>query len=56
MPRAKFFLAVVTEFIEEFKARFGDHFMYWTGHCIWTKVRLTSTSAMCSTARTSMER
>ena len=25
MLRAKFFLAVVTEFIEEFKARFGDH-------------------------------
>ena len=49
-------LAVVTEFIEEFKGGSETMFMYWTGHCIWTKVRLTSTSAMCSTARTSMER
>ena len=31
-------------------------FMCWTGHCIWTKAHPTSTSAMCSTVRTSTER
>ena len=49
-------LNIVTEFIDEFKAKFGEHVHGWTGHCIWTKAPPISTSVMCSTVRTSTAR
>ena len=49
-------LAVVTEFIEEFKARFGDHVhvLDWALHLDESTPHIHE--RMCSTARTSMER
>ena len=50
--------AVETEgcLLRSLRPSLANTFMYWTGHCIWTKALPTSMSAMCSTARTSTAR